>query len=395
LGVEKPDGTNVFNKQIAINEANTYGLYQLEQRLRHIRTFTAVNHASLNDEQRTELKRIRRGAVYQNTDIIDSKSLFQASETHLSENIDPSITITIDSVSIFQANEAESDWSKVKIGEKVDIYVPDLKIDVEAEIQEISINFQSYGMGIVIATARNYDKTFGKFFADVYKLLTVSVMNEQRPNQSKVRKAITFEEDFADIVNGQTDGSEQIIGSKPQDDPSQTKNRPNRVTFNEIFIDPRIDDMVSTPPTWPDDNNGTFELYQGTVPGYVTLASGGIYIKDQNDNLRIKMTARDGLVAQQFQINLQGDATFSGDLQAARGTFDGTLTAGAIVVLDNPENFPSLQTTWETYTNTIRTELQGQIDGAIETFFGDGVPLPTTTTYSQTEQPTSSSEGET
>jgi hypothetical protein len=98
-----------FDETQEIDESNTYGIQQLEQRLDYVRNFTAIDYDSLSESAKTELKRVRRGKVYENTDIVDSKNLFEASETFLSENINPLITVSIESISILQAYEAQSD----------------------------------------------------------------------------------------------------------------------------------------------------------------------------------------------------------------------------------------------------------------------------------------------
>jgi hypothetical protein len=379
MGPSFPDGANPFNPIAVINESYTYGLFQLERRLDQIRTLTAIDYASLTEAQKTELKRIRKGAVYQNTDIIDSKNLFEASRTYLSENINPAITITIDTISILQAYEAQSDWSKVKIGEKVDIYVPDLKINVEAEIQEINIDFQNYKMGLTIATVQNYDKSFGKYFSNIFKLLTTNVLNEQRPRQSAVNSAVELEEVYGDVIEEQTSGGPQMIGSSTVEDPTETENNPASIEVNEVYIDPRTQRLVSRPPSWSNGSGGTFSLYGDVVPGSAKLTSGGLYIKDENDVLRVKLTARDGLVAEKFKIDLDGNATFSGTLSAGATLSDNSTTlASKLLSIDN-----------------AITGLGEQIDGAIDTFFGDGVPLPITTTYTGATDPTNPSEGET
>lgn len=385
-----------FDETAVINESNSYGLYELEQRLDYIRGFTAINYSGLTTAEKTELKRIRRGSVYQNTDIVDSKNLFEASRTYLQENVNPAVTVTIDTISILQAYEAQSDWSKVQIGEKVDIYVPQLQINIEAEIQEINIDFQNYKMGLTISTVQNYDKSFGKYFSNVFKLLTTNVYNEQRPNESGVNDASEFTEVYSEDLTQKVNSKPQTIGYNTNDEPEETNTSPDQINFNEVFIDPRIERLVSRPPSWSDGSGGTFNLYGDIAPGTATLTSGGLYIKDENDNLRVKLTARDGLVAEQFSIDLDGNATFSGTLAVGVDTtgLDGLYDASgaaAQALLDANSYTDSEITAVET---TIAT-LQSQIDGAIDTYFGDGVPLPITTTSSGTTLPSSGSEGDT
>jgi hypothetical protein len=347
-----------FDETAVINESNTYGIKQLEERLDHIRTFTSIDYDGLSEGAKVELKRIRRGQVYENTDIIDSKTLFEASETFLSENINPSITISIDSISILQAYEAQSDWRKVQIGEKVDIYVPDLKINIEAEIVEISIDFQNYATGLTIATTKNYDRTFGKYFSDVYNLLYETVENIVTPTSTATNNVVNYVENNQDALNIVTDPENQNVGFDTEGESNNSENFPNAIVSTEAYIDPRIGRLVSRPPVISIIGGGTFLLYGPISPGTAKLTNGGLYIKDENDNLRVKLTARDGLVAEQFQIDLDGNATFGGKLTAGATLSDGTTTIASKI----------------TQIDSLVGNLQNQIDGAISTWFGDVEP---------------------
>jgi hypothetical protein len=378
-----------FDASTPFNTSTTYSILELEKRLDYIRTFTKIDYDSLSDDAKTELKRIRRGQVYENTDIIDSKTLFEASEKFLLENINPSITITIDSISILQAYEAQSDWQKVRIGEKVDIFVPDLKITIEAEIQEISIDFQNYKTSLKIATTRNYDRSFGKYFANVYNLLQGTYKNIIVPTKKDNQNSSEFVNQNGEILEGTIQNDEGTIGSLTGDGESNgTQNSPSAIVFGEVFIDPRIEQLTSRPPVIQIPGGGVFSLYGEVSPGTATLTNGGLYIKDENDNLRVKLTARDGLVAEKFRIDLDGNATFSGTLAAGVDTTQ----------IDNryDSNGAALQALIDAnlYTDgevtaleaTIAT-LQTQIDGAISTYFGDGVPLPITVDFEQDTEP--------
>jgi len=316
--------------------------------------------------------------------------LFEASEKFLLENINPSITITIDSISILQAYEAQSDWNKVRIGEKVDIFVPDLKITIEAEIQEISIDFQNYKTALKIATTINYDRSFGKYFANVYSLLQGTYKNIIVPTKNPNKNAAEFVNQNGEVIETTIDGSDANIGSNTGDGESNnTENNPGAILFGEVFIDPRVDQLVSRPPVIQIPGGGVFPLYGEVSPGTAKLTNGGLYIKDENDNLRVKLTARDGLVAEQFRIDLDGNAIFSGTLAVGVDTtqiddrYDSN--GAALQALVDANLYTDGEVT--ALEATIAT-LQTQIDGAISTYFGDGVPLPITADFEQDTEPT-------
>jgi hypothetical protein len=381
-----------FDPQQQFDTSKTYSILELEQRLNYIRTFTRINYDELSEAAKTELKRVRRGQVYENTDIVDSKTLFEASEKFLLENINPSITVDIESISILQAYEAQSDWDKVRIGEKVDIFVPDLKIIIEAEVVEISIDFQNYKTALKIATTRNYDRRFGKYFADLYGSFQTTYRNTIVTTKKNNEKSFNFvtlnEKPLVDsITNDNT-----TIGDATGDGLSNGNERsPNSLVFGEVYIHPVTEILVSEPFVNQDSEGNDFSIYGDIARGSVKLTNGGIYIKDENNNLRVKLTSRDGLVAQQFKIDLEGNATFAGNLQAAGGTFSGDLSAaggtfsgdlqaaggtfaGTLQVGVTLSDGETTLTDALSLINTTIGKLEDQIDGAISTWFAEGIP---------------------
>jgi hypothetical protein len=114
------------------------------------------------------------------------------------------------------------------------------------------------------------------------------------------------------------------------------------LSFGEVYINPRTEQLVSAPPIIQINGSEPFPLYGSVSRGTVKLTNGGLYIKDSNDNLIVKLTSRDGLVADKFKIDLEGNATFAGELKAATGTFgavsiaeEGSLTIGNNITINN------------------------------------------------------------
>ena len=70
---------------------------------------TSINHEGLSSSVLDELKVFRKGGVYANKDINNSKTLFVAARNDLEERIFPMITIDISSVSILQTYEGYED----------------------------------------------------------------------------------------------------------------------------------------------------------------------------------------------------------------------------------------------------------------------------------------------
>ena len=226
-----------------------------------------------------------------------------------------------------QAYEAQSDWHKVRIGEKVDIFVPDLKISIEAEIVEMSIDFQNYATALKIATTKNYDKRFGKYFANVYTLLQNTFQNIIKPTQKPNKGAVVFIKDKKDLIESNLSGGPVNIGSSTGDGESNnTQNQPSMLALGTVVINPLTEQLVTTAP--PE----LFPIYGNSTIGTAKITNGGFYIKDKDDNLRVALNAKDGFIGykqnsetgdteETFKIDLNGNATFSGELKAATGTF--------------------------------------------------------------------------
>jgi hypothetical protein len=342
-----------FDASLVINEQDIYGVTedlenaigigQIEARLDYIRTFTSVDHdnmyddAEINEAVLNELKSIRKGAVYSNQDIRNSKTLFVAARKELEEKIYPMITIDISSVSLLQTQEGYEDWRKFRIGEKVDIFVPQLKIDIEAEIQEISISFQSYQTSIKISTVRNYDKSFGKIFSNIFLLSNKTSKNDVVPRlneQKQTTNTVNKNQGVLDALG--EDNSDFSIGYGSSDNEGIKENIVfNEAQFNINYVDLELDGLTGDVP----------DYYPEGTRGSALMSNGGIYLKDAEGEVRVKMNGSEGFVGydldnnETFKIDLEGNATFAGELKAASGTFgeveiaeNGSLKVGNITI---------------------------------------------------------------
>lgn len=346
-----------------VENTSQLGIAQLEMRLQTIRQWTAIDHDDLEPNVLNELKSIRRGAVYQNKDIRDSKNLFLAAKKELEEKIYPMITIGISSVSILQTYEAYEDWEKVRIGEKVDIYVDELDINIEAEIKEIKIDFQNYSTSIVISTVKDYDRSFGRLFANTFLLGQKTSQNDLLPNIPLIERTEEFERVYDATFGEATAG--QINVSVNQKEPYQD------IVTKRIIKSPGTKIEASTPKSSQEIEVSTEEwkskyinLEQNTLTdikppyyaqaknkGKAKVSNGGLIIKDDSDIVRIKINATDGFVGyktesgvttESFKIDLNGNATFAGKLEAATGVFSGDIAAENLYVTNNGQLGTSL-----------------------------------------------------
>lgn len=330
------------------------GLAQIDERLEYIRTKTAINHESLEASAPavlTELKTIRRGAVYQNNDIRNSRTLFIAAKDYLEEHIYPRINVNISSVSILQTYEGYEDWDKVRIGEIVTIFVPQLGINVEAEIQELNINFQSYSTSIGISTIDKYDKSFGRMFANTMLQAEEIKTNDLDPVEKQNNNA-------GKVIGGTGGTILELLGNQGNIHNEFEDNRgiflserfPTANTFFDQFEEERIvtggQDLTAQ---YVDLGSNTFTnvkpVYYLVDKGSAEIKNGGLVIKNEAGEVKIKLNASEGFVAynnenvETVKIDLDGNAKFAGELVAASGTFgeveiaeNGSLQVGNITI---------------------------------------------------------------
>ena len=110
-----------------------------------------------------KLRTFEREAVHNDSKIDTEYDLLDSTKIYVDENKEPRITFNIGIIDVLEAQEAYQDWDKFVIGDKINIYFPEFNIDLEAQIREISIDFQGKSLSIVISTVRNYNRSFGSY----------------------------------------------------------------------------------------------------------------------------------------------------------------------------------------------------------------------------------------
>ena len=147
----------------------------------------------------------------------------------------------------------------------------------------------------------------------------------------------------------------------------------DEISMESNYIDLETETLTSVPPVY----------YIDTSRGAALITNGGFYVNDFEGNPRIKINNIEGLYANNdsgrtFQVDLDGNAFFAGDLEAAGGTFAGELSAATGTFSGTLSAGVALtDTTLSSQLTTINTtigNLENQIDGAIDTWFYNGVP---------------------
>lgn len=312
------DTTNAFDESlIDYNNGNYYGIFQIDKRIKYMSNYTKINFDSLSsDKVKNELRRIRRGSIYQNSNISDSTTLFKAAKEELLNKNYPEVTLNIETINILKASEAYEDWHKAILGEKVFVYVPRIGVEVAAQIQELNIDFESFSMGVKISTTKNYNKSLIKYLSETYKTAT-KTKREDNFNQNNIVNATEIvNENENTIEDLSSNSSSMSTGYSETDSDLQV----NKIELIPTYIDLQTDSLTHDKP-----------VYYETGAGKVKITDGGIYLKDETDKTRIKIDSRKGITANNgvkdtLRIDLDGNARFAGNLIAATGTFDGTIT---------------------------------------------------------------------
>ena len=162
------------------------------------------------------------------------------------------------------------------------------------------MNFQNYSTAVKISTVRNYDKSFGKIFSSVFLLAGKTSRNDVDPNLKPNDQA----KDFLGENGGKITslGGEGILGHGG--DASFT----SLTLANDVFIDRATDTLTDQIPTYYD---------QTKTRGVAQVTNGGIYIRDFNNNMRIKMNSSDGFVGydqyglETFKVDIDGFSSLS------------------------------------------------------------------------------------
>jgi cytoskeletal protein CcmA (bactofilin family) len=265
---------------------------------------------------KSELKTIRRGAVYQNKDIFDGGMLLKAAKQFLEDNRYPEITISIDTISILDSSELKSKWSNLKIGDYIYIYINELELFIKAQIQDLKYNFETYKLGMTITNRNEYTPgvlgKLGKMFMKVkdesQNILITGKNTNSKPTPP--RRGAPLGSNFGGVLintEGQVETPEPEQASQNSSESVQTSTHP-MTNQEQGYPAPHLEGTVIT-------------------QGYMNVTPGALVVTNNNRETIITISAGEGIVAEKFKIDLEGNATFAGNLQAAGGTFSGDLSA--------------------------------------------------------------------
>ena len=308
------------------------------------------------------LDTFKRYGVNSDNNIDNEIELLKATKVYLLENKYPKVTVNIDLVSLISAEEAQQDWDKTFIGDKVLIYLPELNVDLDAQIREVSIDFEANSTSLVIATVRDYNRTFGRFLSKIVRKL-----NNSNDNITKY-----YQDQFNEGSNNATlnkiqrkegqrlDETNKLFSGAQDSETGQSTTEFDGRGFQSAVIG-EVDEATQTFKLVDAAEKGISNV-DGALIAYYDRGAGGIRteVEVSGDNgIVIRRIDNDtNETNKQMYIDAFGNAIFNGQL----------IVGGEVTAIDE---FRS------EILNTVGEDLellQNQIDGSITTWFGEEDP---------------------
>ena len=311
------------------------------------------------------LRPFQRETVVNDSSVDDEKDLLQIVKTHVDENKEPKVTISIDIADILAAQEAQEDWKKVKVGDKINIYLDELNVDVVAQIREINVNFEEHSLSFVISTVRNYNKGFGNFVLKTIRNLYNSNNNNVAYEIDGSRYSKATSQNVNEVLQNGINTGDTKVTSGLQDDAGNPGTQINGSGTSSASI-ASVDEFTESVTSYVSPATQGVIVVDGKLLAYHNYTSPTTYSSEVEISADTGFTIRKisgGTIEKQVYIDTNGNAVFAGSLSAGvSGLFDPAGSAAQALV------------DAEIYADGIETALQNQIDGAIDTWFYNGTP---------------------
>lgn len=262
------------------------------------------------------LRPFQRETVVNDSSVDDEKDLLEIVKTHVDENKEPKVTISIDIADILAAQEAQEDWKKVKVGDKINIYLDELNVDVVAQIREINVNFEEHSLSFVISTVRNYNKGFGNFVLKTIRSLynannnNVAYEIDGNRNSKETSRNVNII-----LENGINTGDTKLL-SGLQDDSGNSGTQTTGSGTTTASIE-SVDDLTETVTSYVSPNTEGVIIVDGKVLAYHNYTSPITYSSEVEISADTGFTIRKisgGTIEKQVYIDTNGNAVFAGQL---------------------------------------------------------------------------------
>lgn len=285
----------------------------------------------------TSLQPFQRETVVTDNSIDEEKDLLDIVKTHVEENKEPKVTISIDVADILAATEAQDDWNKVKIGDKINIYLPELNVDVVAQIREINVNFEDNSLSFVISTVRNYNKGFGNFITKTIRNLYNSNNNNVNYEIDGNRYASSTAENVNEVLDNGIDSNDTPLQSGLRDDSGKSSTNTSGAGTTSAVID-EIDPLTETVTSYVSTDTEGVIIAGGKVLSYHNFTSPSTFRTEVELSAETGFTIRkieDGEVNKQAYINIDGEGVVGPVYIAAKDSTAVTLNESSGLTLND------------------------------------------------------------
>lgn len=282
-------------------------------------SFYAINPIeSLND--------FKRNAVNNDSSVDNELELLKSTKIYLDENKYPKITISLDVASLISAEEAKQDWNKSFIGDKLYVFLPELNVDLEIQVREISIDFESNSMSLTISNVRNYNRTFGRFLTKIVRNLYNSNQNITTFYQDQFNEG--SDRANVEVVNRKGENNRFSSTNKTATGAQDSESGKSSVTTTGAGTEQLSVDSV-------DEALQTFILADKALKGLSSVDGALIAYNDGNTiRTEVEISGDNGIVikkidkatsitTKQVFIDTNGNASFAGNLVAPSGDIGG------------------------------------------------------------------------
>jgi hypothetical protein len=275
------------------------------------------------------LRPFQRETVVNDSSIDDEKDLLDIVKTHVDENKEPKVTISIDVADILAAQEAQEDWKKVKVGDKINIYLNEFNVDVVAQIREINVNFEEHSLSFVISTVRNYNKGFGNFVLKTIRNLYNSNNNNVAYEIDGSRYSRNTSENVNSVLENGINAGDTKVTSGLQDDTGNPGTQINGSGTSTSSIE-SVNVLTESVASYVSSETQGIIITDGKILSYHNYTSPTTYTSEVEISADTGFIIRKnsgGTSVKKVYIDTDGNAIFAGALSAATGTFAGALSA--------------------------------------------------------------------
>ncbi|MCG8482589.1 MAG: phage tail protein, partial [Clostridia bacterium] len=329
--------TDIENVENEINNLQT-NLDQVTQQIEDLQTFILIEN-NFTPEQIEELDYYIKEKTVRDSTFTHAQELYDEGKAIIKRLSQPSVQFDIDIVDLFDLVECQHDWYKVTLGDIGTIKFEKFNRDVELRLIEYTHNFEDNKLSLTFGNRKNLNDP-NMLIDDLKSSVSSSVSLDI--NKYKYLDYINSGDKSAihQYINGLLDlGAQGAVAGSNQ----------------EVKIDAR--GITLTNPSKPNQQ--------------VRLMADGIYFTlDGWQTSKIALTSENGIAAEVIRGIL-------GEFSTVRADKIIVGDAGQKIsddVISSSDVWNNIESNANSYTDSVASDLQNQIDGNITTWFYDGEP---------------------